>query len=366
MRICVSGLRGFPDVMGGIETHCQNLYPRLAARERDLAVTVYGRTPYVGRAPYEYRGVRIQPVWTMRSKLFETMLHTFLAVLRARFADRADILHLHAIGPGLLTPFAGVLGMRVVATHHGRDYNRLKWGLAARLTLMAGEFVAVRFAAQTICVGRGATTALKARFPRRAARIHFIPNGAALAEIASGDDAVLDELGVSAGGYILAVGRLVPEKGFQDLIAAHAKAPSAPPLVIVGAADHADAFSATLQANASPRVIFAGVRRGGPLAALYRGAGLFVLPSYHEGHPIVALEALRAGAPVLLSDIEPNRDIGLSEACHFPVGDVDALAARLEQGDYASLRNMDPTLLDAYDWERITADTAAVLRRAAA
>jgi glycosyltransferase involved in cell wall biosynthesis len=366
MKVCVSGLRGFPGVMGGIETHCQNLYPRLAAEDPDLDIVVFARTPYAGRTDYVHGGVRVSPVWTVRSKLLETILHTFLCVLRARFVERADVLHLHAIGPGLMTPLARLLGMRVVATHHGEDYRRMKWGPLARAALRTGEFVMTRFAARTICVGRSGAARLQARFPARAGRIRFIPNGAALPDASPGGEAVLQELGLSAGRYILAVGRLVPEKGFQDLAAARKRARTDMPLVVVGGADHEDAFSAALRAEASPEVRFAGVRRGGQLAALFRGAGLFVLPSHHEGHPIVALEALRSGAPVLLSDIEANRDIGLDPEHYFPTGDVDALAAALSREDFSALRVRDDALLDAYDWARVAADTAETLREAAA
>ena len=44
-------------------------------------------------------------------------------------------MHIHAIGPALLTPMARLLGMKVVFTHHGPDYDRNKWGTAAKTIL---------------------------------------------------------------------------------------------------------------------------------------------------------------------------------------------------------------------------------------
>ena len=122
MKLCAIGLRGIPDVMGGIESHCQQLYPRLVAQGAE--VTILARSPYVENKPYQYQGVKVIPVWAMRHKFLETFLHTFVAIFYARLFVHPDVIHLHAIGPALFTPLARLLGMKVVVTHHGADYDR--------------------------------------------------------------------------------------------------------------------------------------------------------------------------------------------------------------------------------------------------
>ena len=57
MKICAIGLRGIPEVMGGIESHCQALYPLLV--EQGVAVTVIARSPYVNEKQYTYKGVKV-------------------------------------------------------------------------------------------------------------------------------------------------------------------------------------------------------------------------------------------------------------------------------------------------------------------
>jgi glycosyltransferase involved in cell wall biosynthesis len=128
------------------------------------------------------------------------------------------------------------------------------------------------------------------------------------------------------------VGRHVPEKGFHDLIAAFRKIDSDWKLVMVGAADHEDDYSRSLkqQAAAVNNIVMTGFQKGRALGELYSNAGLFVLPSYHEGLPIVALEAMSYNLPMLLSDIPANREV-VSPGETFPVGDVDALAEKLSR-----------------------------------
>lgn len=362
IHLCVVGLRGFPDVMGGIEAHCEQIYRIIGEKAADFRITVLARSPYVGQGPYTYANCTLKPLWTIKNKTMETALHTLIGVLQARFGERCDVLHVHAIGPGLFIPLAKMLGLKVIATHHGHDYERLKWGAAARLSLRLGEWCMAAFADQIICVSQASTAKLRTAFPHRAHKIHTIPNGAAVARTGETPTGVLEALGLVPQRYILAVGRLVPEKGFQDLIAAFRRADSPYKLVIVGAADHADAFSAELMRSADDRVIFAGRRPRHDLAPLYRHAGLFVLPSYHEGHPIVALEALQARAPVVLSDIVANRDLGLPPHHYVRPGDIDALAELLATADFSSYRVDDPLILARYDWQDIASQTLEVMR----
>jgi glycosyltransferase involved in cell wall biosynthesis len=347
--------------MGGIETHGETIYPRIAAATDEFEIAILARSPYVGRRSYHHAGCRIAPVWTVKHKLVETALHSFLAVLHARFRERCELLHVHAIGPGLVIPLAKGLGMSVVATHHGHDYSRLKWGRIAKAFLRLGEWCMVAYADRIICVSENSAVSLQAAYPRHRQKIDHIPNGATLVDEAAFSSAILDELGLTPSGYVLAVGRLVPEKGFQDLVAAFRQTDIPYKLVVVGAADHDDAFSSQLVAQASPRVVFAGRRRRAELATLYRHAGLFVLPSYHEGLPIVALEALQA-APIVLSDIVANLDLGLPAHHYVPTGDVAALVRLLEDGGFERYRVADKAFVARYDWEDVTARTLEVLR----
>jgi glycosyltransferase involved in cell wall biosynthesis len=368
------GLRGLPGVQGGVETHAEQLCPRLHAL--GCAVTVLGRSPYQGTsAGARWQGVRLRPLWAPRHKHLEAVVHTFLAVLHAGLFIRPDVLHIQAIGPGLWTPLARLLGLRVVVTHHGADYERQKWGPLARWVLQRGEALAARWANELIVISRTIQSDVVTRHGRRST---CIPNGLTPPS-ASADPAMLAGFGLRPQRYLLLVSRLVPEKRHLDLIDAYARARQAGyltdwHLALVGAADHADPYARQVAEAASrtPGVVMTGFQTGATLQALLAHAGVFVLPSSHEGLPIALLEALAWGITPLVSDIAPHREMGLPPESYFPLGDVAALSAALvrlaeqvrdTQDPQARLERMQQAA-QRFDWDDSARQTLRVYERA--
>jgi len=363
-RIAVLGLRGFPEVQGGVETHCQELYPRLT--ELGFEVTVFGRKGYIPSQPYEYKGVKLVPLWAPKQKHLETICHTALGLISV-FKRRSeyDLLHIHCIGPALLTPVARWLGLRVVITTHGPDYDRQKWGRLAKTMLRLGERFGAKYAQAVIAVSGHIKKLLYQQYGTVAV---YIPNGAEVPQIEP-PGSTLSRFDLQAGRYILAVGRLVPEKGFHDLLEAYAGLETDWKLAIVGSADHEDAYSQSLRARAGdiPGVIMTGFQKGRALAELYSNAGILVLPSYHEGLPHVALEAMSYNLPMVVSDIPANMEVALPEEV-FPVGDQEALRQKLEEflknpDSLSSSQIMETKkrrLREEFNWDVIAKQTAEV------
>ena len=151
MKIFVTGTRGIPDIPGGVEKHCQELYPHIASFGNE--VTVATRTPYVTDRRNAWNGVSLLHIFAPRIKSLEAIIHTFLAVFKARFASTGpDIVHIHGVGPSLMVPFARLLGLKVVVTHHGPDYDRQKWGWGAKKMLRLGEYLGGKYANQVIVI----------------------------------------------------------------------------------------------------------------------------------------------------------------------------------------------------------------------
>lgn len=363
MRIVVAGTRGIPNIQGGVETHCEELFPRIAALGHQ--VILLRRSCYVSpdNKITEFRGVKLCDIYAPRKKSIEAIVHTFLAVIKARRLN-ADILHIHAIGPSIMSPFARLLGLKVVTTHHGPDYDRGKWGKMAKWVLRFGEKMGARFSNRVIVISKVIAEILRRDYNRTDTDLIF--NGVTL-PVKSNNIDYIEKLGVKSGHYVLAVGRFVPEKNFHLLIEAFSKAGLAKrgyQLVIAGDADHEDNYSLHLKELARDNnVILTGFIKGERLNQLFTNARLFVLPSSHEGLPISLLEAMSYGLDVLVSSIPANCIPELSDDDFFSLSDKGSLINALERKLSLDVNNRTYNL-DAYNWDYIAIQTINVYRSA--
>lgn len=365
MRIVVTGTRGIPLIPGGVETHCEELYPRIAAMGHE--VIVVRRSCYVTdeNKPTDYQGVKLVDVYAPHRKSFEAIVHTFLAVIKAKRL-KADVVHIHAIGPSLMVPFAKILGLKVVVTNHGPDYDRGKWGKPAKAMLKFGERMGAKHADRVVVISKVIARILSDKYGRGDTDLIF--NGVNR-PVKSANTDYVESLGLESGKYVVTVGRFVEEKGFHDLVEAFKLMKSALPpnsplsdckLAIAGDSDHPDDYSERLKRQAvDAGVVLTGYIKGEKMNQLMTNAALFVLPSYHEGLPIALLEAMSYDLDVIVSDIPANKIDELSEADFFHVGDVGQLADAMTRKLAASAtpRRHD---LSRYDWNVIARQTAAI------
>jgi len=352
VKIVFIGLRGFPDVQGGVETHCENLCPLLVNLGFDVEVIV--RSPYVSKNALEpWKGVKFRRVWSPKSKSLEAMIHTFLSVLLCGIVIRPDIVHVQAIGPSIWVPFARMLGLKVVVTHHGPDYDRQKWGRLARSVLLLGERFGMKYSHARIVISKVIQDLVWSKYSKKSVVIH---NAVSLPMAVKNQD-MLSAFNLTKEKYIVNVSRLVPEKRHHDLIEAFDKLDINDwKLVLVGGSDHPDEYEQKLleRIERTQNVIATGFQKGESLAQLYQYAGIFILPSSHEGHPISLLEALSYGLPVISSNIPANLEVGLDQKSYFNLGSVDELSDMLvEHIDRIQTHNRETTrkwVFDKYSW----------------
>ena len=357
MKIVVTGTRGIPNIMGGVETHCEELFPRIA--ERGFDVTVIRRSSYVRDNLTEWRGVKLVDIESPKKKSFEAIIHTFRAINEAKQLG-ADVLHIHAIGPALLVPYAKMLGMKVVFTHHGPDYDRDKWGFAAKTILKLGERMGCMFADEVIVISDVIRNLIKQKYVRTQ-HVHLIYNGVSQPEMCDYPE-YFEELGIEKGKYILGMCRFVPEKNLHHLVEAYARIKNDTDikLVLAGDTDFEDDYSRSLKEMARKNdIVLTGFIKGRKLHSLLTNCRCYCLPSSHEGLPIALLEAMSYGARVIVSDIPANKEVGLPDGDYFPVGDVDALAEKLSAVIKHPLEHIDYDMAK-YDWEKIADQIATV------
>ena len=349
MKIVVTGTRGIPNIMGGVETHSEELFPRITKLGHDT--TIIRRTNYVTDELTIWNGVKLVNVDSPKKKAFEAIIHTFRAINKAKQLG-TDVLHIHAIGPAMLTPYAKLRGMKVVFTHHGPDYDRDKWGFAAKTMLKLGERMGCMFADRVIVISEVIRNLIAHKYGRTQG-VHLIYNGVPQPEICDYPE-YFQELGIEKGKYILGMCRFVPEKNLHHLIEAFSKINThGYKLVLAGDTDFEDDYSRNLKQMARENgVVLTGFIKGQKLHSLLSHTRCFVLPSSHEGLPIALLEAMSYKRSVIVSDIPANLEVSLNESCYFPCGSIEALAAKLQQNVDADYQSVDYDM-SKYDWDVI-------------
>lgn len=354
MRLFVYGTRGFPQIQGGVEKHCEHIYPYLPD---DIQVTVFRRKPYVGETPV-YPNLRFIDLPSTRIKGFEPLFHSFLCTVVC-LCKRPDAVHVHNFGPGIFIPLLRIFGLRVILTYHSANYEHRKWGGVSRLLLKASEQIALSCANRVIFVNEWVLNQQPERIRRKS--VH-IPNGV------SGYRRIprtgrISKLGLAEGKYILGVGRIAPEKGFDDLIRAFIQLDNREySLVIAGGVEAEQAYYGKLLAlAANHRVVFTGYVDEQLLGELYSHARLFVLPSHSEGFPLVVLEAMQFGCDILVSNLPAMRALPLKDGDYFENGDVDGLVAGLRMKLAGGRPSREYDMAD-YCWERVRRDTVGVIR----
>lgn len=365
MKIAMIGQKGIPSVYGGVETHVENLAAALVARGHDVAV--YCRPHYtLYRAP-TYRRVRLLKKWSVDSKHFDTITHTLHCSLHALFSGY-DVIHYHGIGPASLCWIMRLARRPTVVTVHALDWRQRKWNWLAKHYLRFGEWVAARVPHATIVISQGLADYMTRR---HCCSTHHIPNGVAPPQFCE-PHLIADRYGLQKRGYVLCVGRLIPDRGYHLMIEAFKKVETDLRLVIVGGASYDNYYERELRAMLDPRrMVMTGYQSGRILAEFYSNAFAFVNPSLVEGMSIALLEALSYGLPTVASDIPENREVVEPPeadpiAYTFRSGDVDDLRdvlqrtiARPEASRVVGERAAR-FVLEHYGWPRIAEQTEAV------
>ena len=351
MKISVFGTRGFPDIQGGVEKHCESLYRSLEKRHK---FTVFRRKPYVKKVLNDV-DIEFVDLPSTQIKGVEALVHSFICSLICIYR-RPDIVHIHNIGPGLFIPLLRITGLKVVLTYHSPNYEHSKWGYLSKLLLRFSEFIALSCSNRIIFVNRFQLDKQNEKIKRKSI---YIANGInKMNKISSSN--FLSELGVKPFKYILAVGRITPEKGFVDLINAYNNAKQNDcKLVIAGGVEHEGAYFQQLKKISDERVIFTGAINSELLAELYSSAKLFVLSSHNEGFPLVVLEAMQFDCNILLSDIPATRLLDLTDDYYYPKGDIKKLTDKLNISIACDVKCHNYDLKD-YDWTNIAQQTNQV------
>lgn len=370
MRIAMIGHKRIPSREGGIEIVVEALSTKMVQIGHD--VTVYNRKGAhvsgvvdVMNSPkaHDYQGVRIIWIPTFQAKSLNAIVYAVLATFHALFG-KYDVIHFHAEGSCAMLWLPKLFRIRTVATIHGLDWQRAKWGGFATRFLLFGEKMAVRHADELIVLSKNVQDYFWETYQRKTT---YIPNGITIPEKKSPH--IIKEKYHLFDQYILFLARIVPEKGLHYLIEAYQKLNLEQKLVIAGGSSHTDEYLEQIKemVKDNPNIIMTGFVQGEELAELYSNCALYVLPSDIEGMPLSLLEALSYGRTCLVSDIPENMEVLANLGYSFHKGDIEDLKKKM--ADILNTENQQERCLEIqnsvksrFDWNRVTDETITLYR----
>ena len=371
MRIAMIGHKRIPSREGGIEIVVEELSTRMAEAGHD--VTVYNRAGHHVSGKEndksehmfkEYKGVRIIRIPTFQIKSLNAIVYAMLATLHAIFG-KYDVLHYHAEGSCAMIWLPKLLGIRVIETIHGLDWQRAKWGGFATRFLLFGEKMAAKHADELIVLSKNVQEYFKKTYQRET---KYVPNGIVIPSIRK-PECIQQKYNLKGNDYILFLARIVPEKGLHYLIEAYKQSGIATKLVIAGGSSHTDKYMQEIisSVEGNENIIMTGFVQGQELEELYSNCLLYILPSDVEGMPLSLLEALSYGRQCLVSDIMENTEVLGQYGTCFHKGDVQDLKHKMRQlCDTTAIEHSSEEIRDyvcsKYDWEQVTKDTLALYR----
>lgn len=332
LKIAMLGQKRIPSREGGVEIVVEELSTRMVKLGHD--VTCYNRRghhvsgeQYDSKQLNEYKGVKLKTVITIEKKGLAAMSSSFFAAFKAAFG-RYDVVHFHAEGPCAMLWLPKLFGKRCIATIHGLDHQRAKWGKLASMYIMLGEKCAAKFADEIIVLSENVQDYFMKNYGRKT---RFIPNGTSKAEVLP-VQIIESEFDLVKDNYILYLGRIVPEKGIGYLIDAFKNIKTNKKLVIAGGSSDTESYMNMLKekAKGDDRIIFTGFVQGRMLGELYSNAYIYTLPSDLEGMPLSLLEAMSYGNCCLVSDIAECADVIENFGVKFEKGNIGDLTKKLQ------------------------------------
>lgn len=224
-----------------------------------------------------------------------------------------------------------------------------------------------RNAAQIITDSPGSASEILKYLTVDPARVHVVP-------LAGGHPAGVDRsLAGSEGPLVIAMGNRRPHKNWASLPKAIALLPPdrRPRVVITGGRGDDPLAPLVKELGVEQWVELRGWVTEDEVAHLYSTATALAIPSLAEGFSLPTLEAMSAGVPVLLSDIDVHRYVGGDAARFFPAEDIPALARVIDEvvrdPDLQARMAVDGHAQESlFTWQRTARETLAVLERALA
>ncbi len=357
--LLILGTRGIPGRHGGFETFAERLALYLV--ERGWTVTVYCQAGEGGRREDRWRGVRRVHLGERGGGALGSIAFDWAALRDAR--RRPGVVLTLGYNTALFNRLL-VDDRRQLINMDGLEWQRRKWGPAARAFLWWNERLAARGRARLVA-DHPAIAERLVSLGVDPGRISTIAYGAD--PVRAADPACLEPFGLEPGEYCLLLARLEPENSVLEVVEGYSRQRRGLPLVVVGDfRPQANGYHRRLRAAAGEEVRFVGAcYRSEQVRALRRFARLYVHGHTVGGTNPSLVESMAAGSPVIAQDNRFNRGV-LGEAGRYfdgPAGFARSLEALLE--DRAAGERLGRAVFarfsERYTWEHVLPEYRRVL-----
>ncbi len=300
--VAIIGTRGYPSYYGGFETAVRHLAPYLV--EQGWHVDVYSRDGAIKPDdPERDPRVTSRVTWGMETKMLSTLSYGLTASADAS-RRKPDVALVMNVANGFWLPMLKARGIPTLVNVDGIEWDRAKWGPAAKGMFKAGARLTAKYGTQLVFDAREIGRRWKRDFGRDGV---FIPYGG---EQIVGDLPV--EPGLTHRGYALMVARFVAENTVGEFIEAASTISQDRDVVIVGSSGYKGELDerVTALSQSNSRVKWLGhLSSDQRLHSLWQHSG-----AYFHGHSVggtnpALVQAMAAGAPTVARDTVYNREV---------------------------------------------------------
>lgn len=352
----------YPPAVGGLEQVVEQLATSQAEAGMDVSVITSDKG-------FTEDAKHVDTVPTTRLKSFVIANTTIIPRLLGHLLNlqKNDIVHLHiaqAFTPEIVWLASKLRGFNYVAHVHLDVPPSGRAGFLLRIykPLILGKVL--RDARGVAVFTDEQRQQLSKQYRVDATRVHVIPNGVAT------EFFIEKRRTLRKKPRLLFVGRLSYQKNLTQLLDALYGVSDKFTTTIVGDGELGDELKAYAEKLKLKNITFAGVANGSKLRSYYEQADIFVLPSEREGMPLVLLEAMASGLPIVATRVTGNKDVvkHRKNGLLVPYGNAVALRTALtklaaDKSQYRSMSQTAKTMAHTFTWAAVRDRFAAIYPR---
>lgn len=351
LRVALLGSRGIPGRYGGYETLMEELAVRLVQAGHE--VTVYCRSHFTPKGLRQHRGAKLVVLPTLRTKYFDTPVHTLLSCLHAAFR-RFDAVLIVNSANALFVPLLRWTGTPVALHVDGIEKRRAKWGWPGRMVYAVSERLATWLPTVLVTDAEVIRQHYLARYGAESTVITY-----GVEPDVPPEPEVLPRLGLEDQRYFLYVSRFEPENNPHRVAEAYRSVTGDLPLAMVGGAPYARRFIDGFTREADPRIRFPGPIYGAGYRELLGHARAYIHATEVGGTHPALVEAMGYGCCPVVNDTPENREVAGPEALYFRAAEPETLARHLsrlaENAEEARERGLNAAkrAQELYSWDGV-------------